>query len=209
MPILNTARWLDRRDGAQLSRCLALHDGQRCLGFILARGKAGYEAFDHDEVSRGLFLTQQEVPWSCGFASRRALAVAAPSMSAPSSPPPTTSASESEMDDAISFSQQRPRLRGQRSLKQQGVMAMSLQLDLFNNTDPLIGMKVQLPRPCPSCDNAFGVIGSSGGPYGNRIDCIQCGSWRHWLSKSEAAFITAVSEKFGMPATPIVLRKGV
>jgi hypothetical protein len=91
-----------------------------------------------------------------------------------------------------------------------------IQLDLFDpppsppsSASPstsIVGLRVWLPRPCPSCGNAVGVIGSSGRPHANRIDCIRCGSWRHWLSKSEAAFITAVSEKFGVPTTPIVLR---
>jgi hypothetical protein len=108
--------------------------------------------------------------------------------------------------------------RGRRAAQvQRTEKVTSMQLDLFESISPtpasslpLVGMKAQLPRPCPSCGNAFGVIGSSGdGPHANRIDCIQCGSWRHWLSKSEAAFITAVSEKFGIPTTPIVLRRGV
>ena len=78
-----------------------------------------------------------------------------------------------------------------------------MQLDFFEpRSAPLIGVKVQLPRPCPSCGNTIGVIGSSDGPQANRIDCVQSG----WGSKSEAAFITAVSEKFGVPTTPIVLR---
>ena len=31
-----------------------------CLGHVLARGKAGYEAFDRDERSLGTFKTQHE-----------------------------------------------------------------------------------------------------------------------------------------------------
>jgi hypothetical protein len=33
--------------------------GQYCLGFILARGKTGFEAFDRNEKSIGLFPTQR------------------------------------------------------------------------------------------------------------------------------------------------------
>jgi hypothetical protein len=34
-------------------------DGRRCLGFILARGKLGFEAMDRDEQSLGLFRWQR------------------------------------------------------------------------------------------------------------------------------------------------------
>jgi hypothetical protein len=34
--------------------------GQVCIGFILNRGEAGFEAFDADERSLGLFPTQRE-----------------------------------------------------------------------------------------------------------------------------------------------------
>jgi hypothetical protein len=36
------------------------HSGQVCVGFLLHRGKAGYEAFTSDERSLGLFPTQDE-----------------------------------------------------------------------------------------------------------------------------------------------------
>jgi hypothetical protein len=37
---------------------LSVYDGRRCIVFVLARGKAGFEAFDRDEQSRGLFAMQ-------------------------------------------------------------------------------------------------------------------------------------------------------
>jgi hypothetical protein len=37
-----------------------VYDGRECLGFILARGKLGFEAFTSDERSLGLFPTQRE-----------------------------------------------------------------------------------------------------------------------------------------------------
>jgi hypothetical protein len=43
-------------DGAITS----VYAGQVCLGFILARGAAGFEAFRADEKSLGLFPTQRE-----------------------------------------------------------------------------------------------------------------------------------------------------
>jgi hypothetical protein len=39
---------------------VSIYDGQRCLGFILARGKTGFEAFAADERSLGLFQSQKE-----------------------------------------------------------------------------------------------------------------------------------------------------
>ena len=34
-----------------------VYDGKQCIGFILARGKVGFEALDRDEWSLGLFKT--------------------------------------------------------------------------------------------------------------------------------------------------------
>jgi hypothetical protein len=39
---------------------LTVYDGQRCVGFILRRGKLGYEAFTADDRSVGIFRTQHE-----------------------------------------------------------------------------------------------------------------------------------------------------
>jgi hypothetical protein len=39
---------------------VSIYDGQRCLGFILARGKAGFETFAANEQSLGLFPSQKE-----------------------------------------------------------------------------------------------------------------------------------------------------
>jgi hypothetical protein len=32
-----------------------IYDGRECLGFVLARGKLGFEALDRDERSLGLY----------------------------------------------------------------------------------------------------------------------------------------------------------
>jgi hypothetical protein len=39
---------------------LSVCDGRICRGFVIARGKRGFEAFDSDERSLGLFPTQRE-----------------------------------------------------------------------------------------------------------------------------------------------------
>ena len=68
-----------------------------------------------------------------------------------------------------------------------------------------LGMKVRLPRAC-TCGSFIGVIGSSGGPHANRITCASCNTFRAWLGHREADFLTAISEKFGCPSSPIILR---
>ena len=35
-------------------------DGGKCVGFVLRRGRTGYEAFDADEKSLGLFASESD-----------------------------------------------------------------------------------------------------------------------------------------------------
>jgi len=37
-----------------------IYDGRECLGFVLARGKLGFEAMDREEKSLGIFDTQRQ-----------------------------------------------------------------------------------------------------------------------------------------------------
>jgi hypothetical protein len=37
-----------------------VYDGRQCLGHVLSRGPKGFEAFDRDDRSRGLFETQRQ-----------------------------------------------------------------------------------------------------------------------------------------------------
>ena len=39
---------------------VSVYDGQQCLGHVLARGKTGYEAFDPNDESVGIFETQRQ-----------------------------------------------------------------------------------------------------------------------------------------------------
>jgi hypothetical protein len=39
---------------------LSIYDGQQCIGFVLARGPAGVEAFDAASESLGCFKTEDE-----------------------------------------------------------------------------------------------------------------------------------------------------
>jgi hypothetical protein len=36
-----------------------IYDGRACLGFVLSRGRAGFEAFDREQNSLGMFPTQR------------------------------------------------------------------------------------------------------------------------------------------------------
>jgi hypothetical protein len=40
--------------------CPSVYDGTRCLGHVIARGKTGWEAFDSDDKSLGVYPTQKE-----------------------------------------------------------------------------------------------------------------------------------------------------
>jgi hypothetical protein len=72
---------------------------------------------------------------------------------------------------------------------------------------PILGLKVQLQQTC-ICGSRLGVIGSSAGPHAHRITCDACPAFRQWLGHREAAFIAAISKKFGAPSSPIVIRGG-
>jgi hypothetical protein len=39
---------------------VSVYDGQKCLGFIFNRGCRGFEAFDADEHSLGVFRDQRD-----------------------------------------------------------------------------------------------------------------------------------------------------
>jgi hypothetical protein len=45
---------------AALAPMVSVYDGRQCVGFILPRGKRGFEAFDCDERSLGVFKDQRE-----------------------------------------------------------------------------------------------------------------------------------------------------
>jgi len=49
-----------RSTEAPTAKLLSVYDGRRCAGFILARGKVAFEAFDRDEKSLGVFASTRE-----------------------------------------------------------------------------------------------------------------------------------------------------
>jgi hypothetical protein len=38
----------------------SIYNGRTCIGFVICRGPAGFEAFDAEQQSLGLFTTERE-----------------------------------------------------------------------------------------------------------------------------------------------------
>jgi hypothetical protein len=49
---------VDIRQNGQQGKIACVYHEQTCIGFLLARGPAGVEAFDHDERSLGIFTDE-------------------------------------------------------------------------------------------------------------------------------------------------------
>jgi hypothetical protein len=45
---------------ARFTPMSSVYAGQRCIGFILSRGRDGYEAFSAEQKSLGLFQTKND-----------------------------------------------------------------------------------------------------------------------------------------------------
>jgi hypothetical protein len=39
---------------------LSVYDGRDCIGFLLSRGKLGFEAFDSNQQTLGIFTSEKE-----------------------------------------------------------------------------------------------------------------------------------------------------
>ena len=74
----------------------------------------------------------------------------------------------------------------------------------------VVGLKVKLDRPIdrdrPCCRNICN-IGTGKGQHAGALNCADCGQHRGWVSKSTAQWIETVATRFGVPTTPIVVRK--
>ena len=51
---------INQRPNPGNSNLQYVFNGRHCLGHILARGKTGFEAFDADDKSLGLFCTSKD-----------------------------------------------------------------------------------------------------------------------------------------------------
>jgi hypothetical protein len=69
----------------------------------------------------------------------------------------------------------------------------------------LIGLALQMPTPC-ICGAVTAGIEAGRGPHVAGLRCSACGKHRGWMSHEAHRFITAVAQKFGRPAGPIVVR---
>ena len=67
----------------------------------------------------------------------------------------------------------------------------------------LLGLKVKLARPVdqqkPCCRN-LAIVGEGKGPHAGALRCADCGQHRGWISKSTAAWLSNVVNRFGAPA---------
>ena len=84
---------------------------------------------------------------------------------------------------------------------------MGIQHDLFGhtNSDPLIGLRVQLSRG----EHRHGNVAELHPGTGMRaytLRCPVCSEHRGWLPKDAVPFLKKVLASFGRPSAPIVLR---
>jgi hypothetical protein len=82
---------------------------------------------------------------------------------------------------------------------------MSLQLGSLHNLDPLVGLKVNLPRQCP-CGYDTLHVGPGRGPHRASLQCARCGRQCGWLSHKIAKFLADVIARFGRPIAPAHVR---
>jgi hypothetical protein len=81
----------------------------------------------------------------------------------------------------------------------------TLQLDMFGDADPLIGIEVNVPRHC-ECGQDILRIGPGHGPYRASLQCPRCGRDCGCLSHIVAKFLSEVVEHFGRPSAPVQVR---
>jgi hypothetical protein len=94
---------------------------------------------------------------------------------------------------------------------------MSAAPDLFDATpwhreaqSPAIGMTVRLARDIdrhrPCCNNVA-IVHLGKPPHAGELLCAGCGAHRGWLPQATLNFIIDMSERFGAPPEPLVLRQ--
>jgi hypothetical protein len=74
-------------------------------------------------------------------------------------------------------------------------------------TDPLIGLVVDLEDPCRRCRTHLVIIGAGKGPHAAALACKACGEFRGWVSRESYRFISETIKHFGRTTTPISVRR--
>jgi len=74
--------------------------------------------------------------------------------------------------------------------------------------DPVMGLDVELPDACPSCQGYVATVGPGVAPHKASLRCMTCGRHRGWMSLVAYTFISEIANKFGRPDTPIKVRRG-
>jgi hypothetical protein len=82
---------------------------------------------------------------------------------------------------------------------------ISLQLGKLHNVDPLVGLKVNLPRHCP-CGHDMLHVGPGRDLHKASLQCARCGRQCGWLSHKIAKFPSDVIARFGRPIAPVHVR---
>jgi hypothetical protein len=83
--------------------------------------------------------------------------------------------------------------------------------DLFGFEPPadpnnLVGLRVEMPTPCPSCARNVATIGEGRGPHKASLHCTACERHRGWMSIEAFHFVSDLVRRFGRPTEPIVVR---
>jgi hypothetical protein len=85
--------------------------------------------------------------------------------------------------------------------------------DLFGSedepqqTDPLIGLVVDLEDPCKWCRTHLVVIGPGKGPHSAALHCKACREFRGWVSRENHRYISETIKHLGRAATPVSVRR--
>jgi hypothetical protein len=67
----------------------------------------------------------------------------------------------------------------------------------------LIGIAVQVERPCRHCGSTITVIVEGKGPHAAALECANCGAFRQWLARECCVFLAEVITRYGRPTEPI------
>jgi hypothetical protein len=67
----------------------------------------------------------------------------------------------------------------------------------------LIGIAVQVERPCRHRGSTITVIVEGKGPHAAALECANCGAFRQWLARECCVFLAEVITRYGRPTEPI------